>query len=136
MAGQKQLLGQIQKHFDGLKTAPVGFAYAVNGKPVSIRTFAHARLMRDHFGGFLRAMCLEATLARGKAKGKPVTASVDDVVRMFREIGALDEKLVETRAANTNGYRRGKMGYNGSCYIKKGAKLLAITQDWSKRDAE
>ena len=55
--GYERLLTSVRAHFRG--KAAIGFAYAINGRPVSVRTFAHPRLMRAHFDIFLRTAGLE-----------------------------------------------------------------------------
>ncbi|MFQ5845940.1 MAG: ARPP-1 family domain-containing protein, partial [Planctomycetota bacterium] len=123
---------------------PVGFAYAIDGKPVAVRTFAHPRILRGQLDGFVRAMCLEADVARRAAHTRDETgfeqASADDVVALVREINAAEEKLQQTAAGNTNGYRESQRGFSASCYIEPqlrgregGPKIrrVALTRDWT-----
>jgi len=120
----------------------VGFAYAIDGKPVSVRTFAHKRIFEGQFGAFVRTMCMEADVARQEAKKKgaePVTkiASADDLIAMVRSIDEAEETINKTTAGNDNGYKKAVLGYNSNCYFKLDVngdgKLVrvALTRDWS-----
>ncbi len=122
----------------------VGFAYAIDGKPVSVRTFAHKRIFEGQFGGFVRAMCVEADVARQEAKkkgGEPVTkaASADDLIAMVRTIDKAEETVSKTAAGNDNGYKKTAIGYNSSCYFRFDWKgdgkpvRVALTQDWTAK---
>ena len=122
----------------------VGFAYAIDGKPVSVRTFAHKRIFEGQFGGFVRAMCVEADVARQEAKkkgGEPVTkaASADDLIAMVRTIDKAEETVSKTAAGNDNGYKKTAVGYNSSCYFRFDWKgdgkpvRVALTRDWTAK---
>jgi len=121
----------VKKHFAARKDA-VGFAYAINGKPVAVRTFAHPRLLGRQFDDFVRGMATEALLAKGEPAAKPASAS--DVVALVAKISAADEKVAETSGLNFNGMRANEVGYNGNCYVTdKEGKLAPLTQDWTAR---
>ena len=122
----------------------VGFAYAIDGKPVSVRTFAHKRIFEGQFGAFVRAMCVEADVARREAKqkgGEPVTktAKAADLIAMVRKIDKAEETIAKTSGGNDNGYKKTVLGYNSNCYFKLDVngdgKLVkvALTRDWSAR---
>ena len=122
----------------------VGFAYAIDGKPVSVRTFAHKRIFEGQFGAFVRTMCVEADVARQEAKKKghkPVTkaANADDLIALVRSIDKAEETVDKTRAGNDNGYKKTVLGYNSNCYFKLDVNgdgrlvKVALTQDWSAR---
>ena len=122
----------------------VGFAYAIDGKPVSVRTFAHKRIFEGQFGAFVRAMCVEADVARREAKqkgGEPVTktAKSADLIAMVRKIDKAEETIAKTSGGNDNGYKKTVLGYNSNCYFKLDVngdgKLVkvALTRDWSAR---
>jgi hypothetical protein len=75
----------------------VGFAYAIDGKPVSVRTFAHPRLLKQHFEGFVKAFCLEADLAQRVALGAGKTVPTApgksaDLVTLVKELRAAKAK--------------------------------------------
>ncbi len=139
------LEARIAAHFEklaGSKSAPVGFAYAINGKPVTVRAFAHSRILKGQLPAFLKAMAIEADVAKEEAaKGfEPATAQA--VVALVAEINAATEKLVETGAANDNGYREGKLGFNARCYWHAtpagggGAghtQRVTVSEDWTSK---
>jgi hypothetical protein len=120
----------------------------VDGKPVTVRTFAHPRLLDGQFESFLNAMCMEADLAHrtAAAAGKEnaaTPASVEDILKMVNAINQANEEVSPTSAANRNGVRRSSAGGNLNCYLEaaplaKGEEsaeakkaLIPITQDWT-----
>ncbi len=135
---RSQRTDAIRAHFAELAgdDAPIGFAYAINGKPVTVRVFAHHRLLEQNLDPFLNAMALEAEAAE-EQEFTPCTAH--DVVTMVNEINVAAEQREETKAANWNGLRQNDRGFNGNCYFGDGdaedAEFLYIpvTQDWTSR---
>ena len=128
----------VRKHFATLGDDPVGFAYAVDGEPVNVRTFAHHRVFAGQFDPFVETMSTEAFLAQaGREEGETVPiAKAEDIARMVAEIEAAEEKMVETRAANINGKRIAESGYNSNCYYDDGGdgdKKRCVTRDWTKK---
>ncbi|MHC4222489.1 MAG: ARPP-1 family domain-containing protein [Planctomycetota bacterium] len=131
---EERLRKQVKAHFAGLERKPVGFAYAINGKPVTIRTFAHERICADQLNGFVNTMCMEAQVAGEEAKAPAREASAEDVVALVRAIDAAKEELKETSAANTNGYRKTDLGYGATCYFElEGKRRVALTRDWTSK---
>ncbi len=121
----------VKKHFAAHEGA-VGFAYAINGDPVTVRTFAHPRLLKKQLDDFVRGMATEALLAKTDAPAKPCDAK--DVVALVKRISAADEQLQPTEGMNENGIRKNDAGYNGNCYVTdKDGKRTALTQDWTKK---
>ncbi|MHC4472622.1 MAG: ARPP-1 family domain-containing protein [Planctomycetota bacterium] len=130
------IVGKVDAHFAALGAEPVGFAYAVNGKPVNVRTFAHHRVFAKQFPAFVRTMATEAYLVRGE-KDAPV-ARAEDVVAMVREINEARESVSPTSAGNVNGVRRADVGYGANCYFwsrpdEKGKERVALTRDWTSK---
>jgi len=131
----------VRAHFAALgggKNAPVGFAYAVDGEPVSVRTFAHARVFSGQFEVFVNTMANEAWLA-GKSREEgaeaPPPGKADDVVALVREINEADEETKAAFGNNLSGVRRADMGFNGNFYLieEDGKKRIALTNDWTKK---
>jgi hypothetical protein len=128
---------EVRAHFDTLRSKgqrPVGFAYAVNGKPVSVRTFAHPRIFEGQFEPFVKAMCIEADLGGAPAGAKPAKASLDDVLALVRSINEQKETVSETSAGSKLGLRHGEAGGNSNCYLPAsaaGGELVPVTQDWT-----
>jgi hypothetical protein len=109
----------------------VGFAYAINGKPVAVRTFAHPRLLQKHIDSFVRGMATEALLAKDEPN-KPADAK--DVVTLAAKISASAEAVAGTKGVNWNGIRLHDSGYNANCYVAdKEGNLLPLTQDWTAK---
>ncbi|MCK6458973.1 MAG: hypothetical protein L6Q95_03670 [Planctomycetes bacterium] len=121
----------VKKHF-AADDGAVGFAYAINGRPVAVRTFAHPRLLGKHLDDFVRGMATEALLAKTDAPGKP--ADPRDVVALVAKISTSGETVAETRALNKNGIRLHDAGYNANCYVAdKDGNLAPLTQDWTAK---
>jgi hypothetical protein len=118
----------VKSHFAKHGDA-VGFAYAVNGKPVAVRAFAHPRLLRKHLDDFARGMATEALLAKTPEAAPAATAT--DVVALVKRISAAEEKVHATGALNRNGVRACEAGYNANCYLPGGD--VAITRDWTAK---
>jgi hypothetical protein len=150
---RKSIAASIGEHFTTLAKnghAPVGFAYAIGGKPQTVRVFAHPRLLADHLSSFVDAMTVESELAKDTTNTK---SSIDDVVALVKHINNARETVNDTACANFNGVRRNDSGGNLNCYADlnelagdslllpaKGAgatapkKRIAITQDWTAND--
>jgi len=110
----------------------VGFAYAINGKPVAVRTFAHPRLLQKQLDDFVRGMASEALLQKSDTAGKPADAK--DVVALVERISGSKETVAETSGLNWNGVRIHADGYNANCYIEgKDGRRQALTQDWTAK---
>lgn len=121
----------VREHFAGLDRRPVGFAYAVNGRPVNVRAFAHHRLFERQFDPFLRSMASESLLARTKEAAP--RARAQDVAELVRSLQASEESVEETRALNRNGLRETGLGYQARCYVPTGRGWASLTQDWTAK---
>jgi hypothetical protein len=142
LAQREAMAKRVADHFAGLgrgASAPVGFAYAVDGKPVTVRAFAHERLLRGHLGAFVKAMCLEAELAarmRGEGAGPPAAATASDVVALVKELRTAEAREQLTAAGNWNAYRTSDAGFNGECRIEGrgvGPDKVVLTEDWTAK---
>jgi len=134
-AGREELLRYEQEILAHLRAADgaVGFAYAINGKPVAVRTFAHPRLLRKHLDDFARGMATEALLAPAP-EGPAPAARAEDVVALVKRISAADEEMKRTQALNVNGLRACDVGFNGNCYLEdEKGRRVALTQDWTAK---
>jgi hypothetical protein len=127
---------KIRAHFGGFgkKNAPVGFAYAINGKPVNVRAFANSAVFDRQLDPFLHTMATESLLA---PKVEHDAAEASAVVALVREIENAEEVRRETAALNWNGVRRNLRGYAANCYVPSlgaaSGKKLAVTRDWTAR---
>lgn len=137
--GREKLAKRVLEAFAGIldaKPAVVGFAYAVEGRPVTVRTFADARLLKAQLDPFVTAMALEAELAQRArpAADAPPRAKLDDVLALVRAAGEGNEKTVATEAGNVNRYRRGDKAASSACVLASHGKGdVAITEDWTAR---
>lgn len=126
----------VLAHFARLRAgpeAPIGFAYAVNGKPVTVRAFAHPRLLAQHLPAFVKAMALEADLARDEPS---VPAAAEAVVAMVRGIEAAREEVLATRGLNANGLREGEHAFGARCLLPAApasTEQVEVTSDWTSR---
>ena len=122
----------VREHFDASPDA-VGFAYAIDGRAVAVRTFANAPLFRRHFDAFLRTMAHEAKLAAAAREGPAPAARVEDVVALVASVEKSDETVTPTAALNRNGVRASGKGWASACYLPKGDGVLAVTRDWTMK---
>lgn len=121
----------VKKHFAADAQA-VGFAYAINGKPVAVRTFAHPRLLAQHLDTFVRGMATEALLEKTDAPSK--AADPKDLVALVAKISTSNESVEKTTGLNRNGIRVHAEGYNANCYVAdKDGKSTALTRDWTAK---
>jgi hypothetical protein len=129
-ADLKRCEAAVQKHFAAHEGA-VGFAYAINGKPVAVRTFAHPRLLRKQLQDFVRGMAADALVA----KGEPARdARAEDVVALVKEISTAHERVEATSGLNRNGIRVAEAGFNSNCYVPApDGEPFALTQDWTAK---
>jgi hypothetical protein len=154
VALRERLAQAVREHFEAqraLGRAAVGVAYAIDGKPVSVRVFAHPRLLKDHLETYLKTMAMEADLAQRAAgdnaeeKKPAAAATAADILAMVRKINEAEEEVIRTAALNENGLRRNAAGGNLNCYAEillpaasdapggagQQKTRLAVTQDWT-----
>ncbi len=143
---ESRLAQAVRAHF--AKIGPkegqlVGFAYAINGQPVSVRTFAHNRVFSGQFEAFVHAMCMEAELDQRGSDNKTWKPSDGrDVVNMIQQIESADAQETATSGANYNAVANSKNGYRNFCLIvqertnSKGEVVkqkVALTKDWTRK---
>jgi len=120
------------------KHPPVGFAYAINGKPEAARAFAHSKIFRAHLDSLAMSIAFEARLARtaDEAAKREKQAPVCDAKTMAKFLSSIDGASVEeqkTRAANINKTRRHEVGYGNDCVLAVAGKSLVLTRDWTAK---
>ena len=152
MERREELGKTVLEHFGGASEdakRPIGFAYAVDGKPVTVRTFAHPRLLEKQLEAFVKAMCLEADLAalHAKAEGNEVHTAIaraEDVVTMVQQINEAQEDLNDLPAGSRYGLRMNEVGGNATCYLEvpqaaesegyeTKAEWVPLTEDWTAK---
>lgn len=133
----------VRGHFAALGgQSVVGFAYAVNGEPLTVRTYAHPRLFQKQFGSFRRTMCLEAALvqARDIRAGKPVfdrPADAEHVARLVASVSRGEVRTHRIQAHRRDLERRTAEGGNTACQLlvaDAGAseeRWVTLTEDWT-----
>jgi hypothetical protein len=133
----------VRRHFDALhraKTEPVGFAYAINGEPLTMRTFAGPDLFRRHFPAFRRAMCMEADVIqrRDQASGRTVdnrAASSEIMLEMLRAIEAGKPLPVSEWTTSRILRRTSTRGEKSALWVRRGldpkAPWVEVTADWT-----
>jgi len=116
----------------------VGFAYAVNGEPLAMRTFANRELLEAHLEPFVKTMSLEAqvTQLRDRQAGrKPFdrAASSAALLKMVRGIGEAEAAEQETSGLNKNRTRHNDWGGQSSCLVRssEAGGWIALTEDWT-----
>jgi len=120
----------VREHF-AAQDGCIGFAYALNGEPVTVRTFAHPRVFRQQFAPFLKTMAAEALLAAGESARE---ARAADVVALVRGIADANEELSDTAGLNRNGIKATRAAFASSCYVEReGGGWVALTNDWTAR---
>lgn len=112
--------------------APVGVAYAVDGKIREVRTFAHPKIYALYTETLVNTIAMEGDLAQRKAasEGNAVyegRADDDQVRALVLSEQNLPEETVRTRGANENVYKRDSRVWNGKC--REGQK--DITNNWA-----
>lgn len=134
---RREMSEAVRRHFTDLGDTAVGFAYAVNGEPLTIRTFANAGLLRSHFEPFVATMSIEAQVAqhRDRSAGREVydaPASLEPVVAMAAEIVKAKPESQRTSGMNRNVYRRNERGGQSSCVVPAdGDEWIPLTEDWT-----
>ncbi len=141
---REELSKNIQDRFSTLSRAdggaPVGFAYAIDGKLMAVKTFAHPRLLEAHLESLANTMAFEATLGGNQSKETPKPVTTADVVDFVERLNELSEKVHATAGMNDNGFRESELGWNGNCYAEvlmpagdgtNRPGRVALTQDWT-----
>jgi len=132
---REELERTVHARFDQLLArddAVVGFAYAVNGEPVTIRSFANRELFERQLGPFVKAMALEAELAGRRAGDASARdATIEDVLALVHASEAEPEEVVPTSGGNENRYRKGRRAASSRCLL--GSLGFVLTEDWTAR---
>lgn len=113
------------------KGAPVGMAYAIDGKVREIRTFAHPGIYALHSETLLNTVALEGELAQRTAlrEGRAIfvrQAQSLQVRELVQNALKLKEEVTETEAGNSNTYQKDQKVWKGKCKLKD----EEITEVW------
>jgi hypothetical protein len=107
-----ELTESVRAHF-ATRDEAVGFAYAINGKPASVRVFAHPRIFREQFGAFARSMALEARMTRLETETRCTPEQIAAFVASFDRATA--DEIIE------------KVGIHNSCFRHD----VRFTEEWT-----
>ncbi len=140
LALRERFKRSVRAHFDGARERGevAGVAYAVNGEPLSVRTFANEALFFSHLDLLLETMALEAQVAQRRARkagtGLVVEpASAERVVAMVREIDVAEVTERDTKAANRLQVRTNARGGHSAAILPRGPGKdpRVVTEDWT-----
>ena len=137
-AAREQLAGRVREHFKGLRSdlPVVGFAYAINGEPIGMRTFANPKLLDAHLEPFIRTMSLEAQVAQQRARstGHSVyakTAPVDAMLAMLRGIEEAKPRVRQQPGAAESRSRSNHWGGHAATLVGSEGSTFSLTEDWT-----
>ncbi len=112
--------------------APVGLAYAVDGKVREVRVFSHPAIFQRLQDTLITTIALEGDLGQreaktaGRAPGGP--ASAQQVVDLVRQSGEAAEEEQRTKAGNVVKMRKAKAGWTAKTYAdEKAARPVTQT---------
>lgn len=134
---RQRLETEVRQHFDRFDgEALVGFAYAVNGEPIGVRTFANRALLESNLEPFVKTMSLEAQVAqlRDRTAGRQIfdrPASSEALLKIVRGVAEAEPEDRSTSGLNRNRYRRNDWGGHSSCLIESEGRWIPVTEDWT-----
>jgi len=147
VARRERLEQEVRQHFEtsaneanGNDHELVGFAYAVNGEPLSVRAFANHALFQQQFPAFLTTMCIEADVMqrRDKARGKPgytAIARADLIADMVQEINRASATHAAEDDNSRNVVRDCDRGGYSACLTKQSdggnSTWIPVSEDWT-----
>ena len=142
IARRDHLRKEIAAKFESVKAdAPVGLAYAIDGKIKEIRTFSHNKLFALYSDTLINTVVIEGELAQREAIAKKQeiykgTVDAKQAVELLSEANTLKEDVEDTKAGNRNGYKKNGKVNNANCYFdtERGAASAApVSQSWSAK---
>jgi hypothetical protein len=112
--------------------APVGLAYAVDGKVREVRVFSHPAIFQRLQDTLVTTVALEGDLAQREAKaaGRPAgpPASAQQVVDLIRQSAEATEEAQRTKAGNVVKMRKAKAAWAAETYVdEKAARPVTRT---------
>lgn len=120
--------------------APVGIAYAVDGKVREIRAFNDPRILKHYQDSLITTIAIEADTAQRKAtkEGKKIFDGVVDtkeVLAVITETEKNKQERLKTQAGNFNAYRKGDASSASENYefetdVQEGK--APVSRSWSK----
>lgn len=116
-ARREKVGGAVEKAFAALGAAgdaPVGLAYAIDGKVKVVQQFAHPKILNHYLPVLCNTIALEGDLAQRKAAAEKKvvyegTADAQQAVELVQNAAKLKEECTTNSAGNENGYKQNKM---------------------------
>lgn len=120
-ARREKIGGAVEKAFAALGAAgdaPVGLAYAIDGKVKVVQQFAHPKILSHYLPVLCNTIALEGDLAQRKAAAEKKavydgTADAQQAVELVQNAAKLEEQRSTNSAGNENGSKQSeKVRYN------------------------
>jgi hypothetical protein len=112
--------------------APVGLAYAVDGKVREVRVFSHPAIFQKLQDTLITTVAVEGDLAHREAGGRApaAPAAAQQVVDLVRHSGEANEEEQRTKAGNVVKMRKAKSAWAAKTYVDEKA-ARPVTQTFS-----
>jgi len=137
---RRMMAAAVENHLRSRPKKLIGFAYSVDGEPVSVRTFAHPALFIKRMHSFIQTMCLEAEVAQRCHLGAgraihDTPGRIDAVIAMVRGLKQAQFTDKSTSKSSKVSKRKNGFGGNSICSVlvqdEKGEHWVVLTQDWT-----
>ncbi len=136
----------LGKNREGKKREVVGFAYAINGEPITLRAFANNQIFRSQLPAFIRTMSMESELIqrRDKQAGRTIhtnPASSTDLIAMVNDLRSEGEDSEVQFERNRMKIRKNPRAGRAICLVPNShqkdekdpeEKWIAIAEDWTR----
>ena len=137
VARRARLSKRLSERFAALAgddPAPIGLAYAIDGKVREVRTFSHPVLFQRLVETLINTVVVEADLAQrvAKAAKRPPYEKVADrqaVVDLVRHAVEAQSETLRPKAGNVLGVRRAKDAWNSDCF-ENDAQAVPVTRSF------
>lgn len=144
-ARREKIGGSVEKGFAELAAggdAPVGLAYAVDGKVKVVQQFAHPKILNHYLPVLCNTIALEGDLAQRKASAEKKAvyegaADAQQAVDLVQNAAKLKEECTTNSAGNENGSKQSeKVRYNrvSAEPAKDGLPAKNASETWSVAD--
>lgn len=144
-ARREKIGGSVEKAFAELAAggdAPVGLAYAVDGKVKVVQQFAHPKILSHYLPVLCNTIALEGDLAQRKASAEKKAvyegaADAQQAVDLVQNAAKLKEECTTNSAGNENGSKQSeKVRYNrvSAEPAKDGLPAKNASETWSVAD--
>ncbi len=134
---RRQMASVVKGHFADTGRRLVGFGYAIDGEPVSVRTFASRDLLLDHLDVFVNTMIFEAEIAQrcDRRGGRAIhtrPGSIEAMLAMVKGIQGARLSPVVSSSNQRLQQRTNGFGGNSVCKVRmEDGRWVELTQDWT-----